>query len=418
MTLESDNAAPPGDEAECGRLRHELRSRQQEAEVNGQQMQRIFDYILRLQDLIPGAMFVVSASGAVQRVNRAATDLLGRSTEALLSVPLAEVLPRAGELLQALTQAPAAGTIRRDAELVSVSGERIPVMLSATVQAGEGDGPPTVVLIAMDMREQRRLEVELRHAQKLESIGQLAAGIAHEINTPMQFIGDNLRFVQDSVKDVLQLARQLPPAADVDVAFLETRLPRALQRGLEGVQRVSRIVEALKTFAHPRTEAEWVDLNELIDKTLVVSANAVKYVADVQCEFQSLPLVECGRGDISQVILNLVTNAAHAIEDSLTEQHRRGHIVLRTRLAEGGDAVEVEVEDDGPGVPAAIIHRIYDPFFTTKAVGRGTGQGLSICRSIVVDRHHGRLWHSAVSPQGSRFHFTLPLKAQREVPRD
>jgi len=417
MPLDAQGTDSPLPEVECARLRGELHARQHEAEVNTQQMQRIFDYILRLQDVIPGAMFVVSGSGAVQRSNRAAMTLLGRSMDALLSAPLAAVLPSAPQVLQILATRPLGDILRRDAELLAADGERIPVMLSATVQAGSEGDPPTMVLIAMDMREQRRLEVELRHAQKLESLGQLAAGIAHEINTPMQFIGDNLRFVQDTVGDVLQLARQ-PGTATVDVAFLESRLPRALQRGLEGVQRVSRIVEALKTFAHPRTEAECVDLNDLIEKALVVATHAIKYVAEVERYFEPLPPVECGRGDISQVLLNLVTNAAHAIEDSLTPDRRRGRISLRTRLLPDGEAVEVQVEDDGPGIPEAIAHRIYDPFFTTKAVGRGTGQGLSICRSIVVDRHHGRLWHETLIPQGTRFRFTLPIKAHWESSHD
>jgi two-component system, NtrC family, sensor kinase len=396
--------------ARIAALEQELVRLTREATTDSLQLQRVFAHVLSLYNAIPGALLVVDAQGLLQRVNRGTEELLGSSAERLAGRPVSEVLDEADRLI-ADWRAATGALPRCEAQLKSGAGDRIPVQISATRQLDETGEVLTLVLIAIDVREQRRLEVELRHAQKLESIGQLAAGVAHEINTPMQFIGDNLRFLAECWNDLKPVMETACAPPSVDLVFLRQRIPRAVERALEGVSRVSHIVDAMKAFSHPRTEPEPLDLNELIGKTLVITRHTYKYVAEMVTDLNPLPRVECSRGDIGQVLINLVTNAAYAIGEWRAQQDTEtlGRLTVRSQLAV--DAVQVDIEDSGVGVPAAIADRIYDPFFTTKPVGTGTGQGLSICRNIIVDRHGGRLWFTPLMPHGTAFHFTLPLSA-------
>jgi len=283
----------------------------------------------------------------------------------------------------------------------------------------EHDGSRSLILNARDVSERRRLELELRHAQKLESVGRLAAGIAHEINTPIQFVGDNVRFLEESFADVLTLvaavrerfgdsdARISELLRDIDVDFLLDEVPAAVRQTLEGIDRVATIVRAMKAFGHPGTEAKTLaDLNEMVADTLVVAAGEVKYIADVETDLAELPLVSCHVGDINQTLLNLVVNAAHAIEAA-----GRGRGTIRVTTRRDGDEVVIEVADTGTGVPPEVADRLFDPFFTTKEVGRGTGQGLSLARSLVVDRHQGSISFSTEIGVGTVFSVRLPISA-------
>ncbi|HZQ45566.1 MAG TPA: ATP-binding protein [Verrucomicrobiae bacterium] len=281
--------------------------------------------------------------------------------------------------------------------------------------------------------EQRKMmEVQLRHAQKLESIGQLAAGIAHEINTPTQYIGDNICFLQNWFDDlkgihaqyvkVMNAAKDGPVPAGLieeteglveraDVDFLLSEIPKAISQTLEGVNRVAKIVRAMKDFSHPGTgEKTPVDLNQALETTLTVARNEWKYVARVETDFDpTLPLVPCLPGELNQVMLNLIVNAAHAIADVVSEDcHARGVITASTRLC--GEWVEIRIQDTGRGIPENIRHKIYDPFFTTKPVGKGTGQGLAIAHSVIVEQHGGTLDFKTELGVGTVFIIRLPLQ--------
>jgi PAS domain S-box-containing protein len=278
-------------------------------------------------------------------------------------------------------------------------------------------------------RERENLEVQLRHALKLESIGQLAAGIAHEINTPAQYIGDNTRFLQDAFRDLesvyrlyqelLEVAVQSDltrEAADkvrtlarsVDDGYLLAEIPKAIDQTLEGINRVTTLVAAMKEFSHPgKKEKTPTDLNRGIENTIAVSRNEWKYVAEMETHYDpSLPLVPCLPGDLNQVILNLIVNAAHAIAD-VDRSGERGKIVVRTR--QGQHWVEIEVQDTGAGIPEHARDHIFEPFFTTKDVGKGTGQGLAIARSVVVDKHGGTIQFVTETGKGTTFTIRLPL---------
>ena len=279
--------------------------------------------------------------------------------------------------------------------------------------------------------ERERIEAELRLAQKLESVGRLAAGIAHEINTPVQFVSDNVTFVRDALPglvDAIARYRELAAAiqghgdaaaaaaaaaraeVDDDVDYALSHTPGALAAALDGLGRVAAIVRSMKDFAHPdRDEKTLVDLNRAIESTLMIAAHECKYVADVTTELAELPLVRCNGGEINQAVLNLVINAAHAIRDVVGQTGARGKIDVRTRR--DGDEVEIAIRDTGTGIPPEIRDKIYDPFFTTKEVGRGTGQGLAIVRSVVVDKHGGSLRFETKSGAGTTFLLRLPVGA-------
>ncbi len=283
-----------------------------------------------------------------------------------------------------------------------------------------------------DITEKNMIEQELRQAQKIEAIGQLAAGITHEINTPIQYVGDNLSFLKQSFGDILQVltayhqlfamvqAGVAVPAdkkqavvAAIDAADLEyllEEIPKTIAQGLEGVGRVAKIVRAMKEFSHPGSdEKTFINLNELLESTLTISRNQWKYVAKLETDLQpDLPLVACLPGKINQVLLNLIVNAAHAIGELNREgQGGLGTITITTRQV--GKAVQVRVSDTGGGVPEAIKERIFDPFFTTKARGKGTGQGLAISRRVVVDKHQGLLSFQSEPGKGTTFIIELPL---------
>jgi signal transduction histidine kinase len=278
--------------------------------------------------------------------------------------------------------------------------------------------------------ERERIEIELRLAQKLEAVGQLAAGIAHEINTPIQFIRDTGRFLDEAYRDLMpvlesyreiaQVARAGPvpvelidradaAAEDADLDYLRERIPGAFARVDDGIGRVATIVNAMRAFAHPSTDQAATDINEAIRTTLIVSANEYKYTADVETDLHARSLVACSSGDIHQVLLNLVVNAAHAIADA---DSARGVISIATR--DDHDDVVVTVADTGGGIDADIAGRVFDPFFTTKEVGRGTGQGLAITRAIVVDRHGGTLTFDSTPGAGTTFTVHLPRHTQPE----
>ena len=278
--------------------------------------------------------------------------------------------------------------------------------------------------------ERDRMELELRLAQKLEAVGQLAAGIAHEINTPIQFVGDTARFLHDAHRDLDELLGEYraaladaAPAPELlervaaaedraDLEYLQQRVPQAYQRAFDGIDRVAKIVSAMKLFAHPpTTEMTPVDLNEAIESTLVVAANEYKYIADVEVELGPLPPVPGNAGDLNQVFLNLIVNAAHAIESVVGDSGERGRIRVSSRADD--DHATITIADTGGGIPADVASRVFDPFFTTKGVGRGTGQGLAISRTIVTERHGGALTFETVPGKGTAFHVRLPTAAAR-----
>jgi PAS domain S-box-containing protein len=264
-------------------------------------------------------------------------------------------------------------------------------------------------------QERDRLALELRMAQKLEAVGRLAAGVAHEINTPMQYISDNVTFLSESVDDLANVIsayradreRGDEVAAEVEADYLLTELPKAMQRARDGLKRVTNIVRAMKEFSHPTSDAHAsADINKAIETTLEIARSEYKHLAAVDLNLAPLPLLSCNIGELNQVFLNLLVNAAHAIE-AAGKDASSGRIRIATSHV--GAELLISLEDNGCGIEPHNLDKIFDPFFTTKEVGKGTGQGLAISRSIVVDRHGGAFDVHSVVGTGTRFTIRLPV---------
>jgi two-component system, NtrC family, sensor kinase len=277
-----------------------------------------------------------------------------------------------------------------------------------------------------EVAERKRMETELRLAQKLEAVGRLASGIAHEINTPVQFVGDSVTFLQDAYRDLHGLVdtyravvHDLPadPAADAararaavaeeaaDLGYLDTHVASAFARTEDGVHRVATLVRAMKEFGAPdQREQTYVDLNRAIETTLTIAGSEYRHVARVVTELGELPQVRCFGNEINQVFLNLIVNAAHAIADA--HRGEAGEIRIRTWREPG--ALAIRVTDNGVGIPHEIRDRIFDLFFTTKEVGRGTGQGLAMVQSILT-RHGATLTVDSEVGVGTSFEIRMPL---------
>ncbi len=280
-----------------------------------------------------------------------------------------------------------------------------------------------------DITQQKQLESQVAQTQRLESIGQLASGVAHEINTPVQFVNDSVYFVREGVQDLFRFVDQLQALitecqegkpvtdlvadakeaeSDADLEYLSDQIPKALDRSIEGLSRVAEIVRSMKEFAHQGTgQMNAVDLNHSLMSTLIVAKNEYKYVADIETDLGDIPEVICLGAEMNQVFLNLVVNAAHAVADVVQDSGRRGIIRITTKQVE--DKVEISISDTGGGIPEKIRDRIFEPFFTTKGVGIGSGQGLTLAHNVVVKKHGGELKYHTEVGRGTTFYIRLPI---------
>ncbi len=277
------------------------------------------------------------------------------------------------------------------------------------------------------------LSIQLKQAQKLEAIGQLAAGVAHEINTPTQFVGDNIHYLQGAfseLKELCQLYNQLIDETtqgndtlhcidkirnfekEIDLEFLFDDIPASIGQSLDGTNRIRDIVKAMKEFSHPgSTSKEKIDLNHAIESTITVARNEWKYVAEIETQFdKNLPMVEVLPGEFNQVILNILVNAAHAItEKSESDSQQMGKIRIRTE--QQGRFAHISISDTGKGIPEQMREKIFDPFYTTKEVGKGTGQGLAIAFSVIVEKHQGQISFESEAGVGTTFHIKIPIES-------
>jgi len=327
-----------------------------------------------------------------------------------------------------------AGSFELEATVLTEDEQRVDLRWVVSCEQSDSTGQHKVLRgMMLDVTDQRRLESDLAQAQKLESVGRLAAGVAHEINTPVQFVSDSVHFVREAMDDLTEIVdkyRELRTATqnpnqngpeiaaaakaaeeaedDADLDYILENAPVALDRARDGLGRVAAIVRSMKEFAHPdRKEMAQSDINQAISSTLVIASNEYKYVADVETAFTDIPLVNCYAGEINQVVLNLIVNAAHAIGDAVKGTGGKGKITVATRLLD--DVVEIAISDTGNGIPVEVRSRIFDPFFTTKEVGKGTGQGLAIARNVVVDKHGGTLHFETETGTGTTFYIRLPV---------
>jgi PAS domain S-box-containing protein len=385
---------------------------------------------------IAAPVLVTRPGGTIAAANRALVTMLGYADETdLKRVDASQlyVVPGTRDLLRESLKREGA-VYKAEVKLRRKDDVQLDVLLSiraVDLKPGETfyEGVCTDI---SDLRRAvvhaRKLEAQLHLSQKLEAVGQLASGIAHEINTPIQFIGDNIHFLRGTFaklasawqrsraavqarvdcREVAEIARE------VDAIESQTKLPRLLPdaelafvESMEGLERVTETVRAMKEFAHPGDgEMCAVDLNHSLETTLIVARNEYKQIADVVTNFGEIPMVHCRPGAINKVFLNMIVNAAHAIEHKAAQVGGRGTITVRTSHDSTG--VEVEIADTGCGIPKALISRIFDPFFTTKPVGKGTGQGLAIAHSVIKS-HGGQIHVESTPGAGTTFRIRLPL---------
>lgn len=380
------------------------------------------------------SVVVTDTNGGIQYVNPAferitgytAAEVLGKTPRILKSGRQSDELYR--ELWATIT----AGKVwrgrlvnkRKDGSLYTEDASISPIF-------DEHKNIVSFVGVKHDVSRELQLEAQRNQAQKMEAIGQLAAGIAHEINTPTQFIGDNIGFLQtafqrlnrivaayqslvstvETMPDVAETVREVREIEkSMKLTFLLDEIPYAIEEAEEGIERVANIVNAMKDFSHPNVHEKIpTDLNRIIQSTIIVSRNEWKYVAEMITDFDpDLPLVPCLPGEINQAILNIIVNAAHAIGDVIDrDADEKGRITVTTRRVD--DWAEIRIADTGTGIPPEHQPHIFDLFYTTKDVGKGTGQGLAITYHIIVEKHHGTLHFETAENEGTIFIIRLPL---------
>jgi len=385
-------------------------------------------------------------AGLIRSWNLGAERLFGYTSDEVIGKPVSVLFPleqRSQDLKTTVARAAEVEATRRF-ESVRVAKGGVPIEVSV-ILSPIYDGFGTFVglsAIYRDIRDRKKaereretLDLQLRQGQKLESVGRLAAGVGHEINTPVQFVSDSVHFVRDGMKDLISLIERYRGFCEkaghradlgddvseiaaleniLDLSYLLEEMPKALDRALDGTSRVATIVRSMKEFAHPdQSEKAAVDLNRCVASTLTIARNEYKYVAELETDFGDLPPVVCHAGEINQAVLNIVVNAAHAIADIVAGTQIKGIVRVTTR--QEGDEVVIAISDTGGGIPEEARDRIFDPFFTTKEVGRGTGQGLAIARSIVVDKHGGQLEFQTEISKGTTFFIRLPLDESGQV---
>jgi len=371
------------------------------------------------------AIVTVSLDGLITHWNPAATELYGYARHDVLGRSFATLSPEAAPAIVeamdgAMRGVPCSLEIaqrRADGSMVHAS-----LVLSRVC---DPDGVPSgVVGIARNIGEQKARAAEFHHESKLESLGRLSAGLAHEINSPIQFVGDNARFLAEAYQELIRVVeiyrglldtsnpigwierqeRVREVEAGIDFNYLQKEIPSAVEQTLEGIERVSTIVRAMKTFSHQgHKEQVPADLNEAVAATVTVTRHQVSEVADLVLDLAELPPVWCNIADLNQVFLNLLVNAADAIE----ETGRRGVITVAT--VRDGEDVVVRVSDTGAGIADDVRPKIFDPFFTTKDVGRGSGQGLPLARGVVQEGHGGTLTLESVLGEGTTFSVRIPV---------
>jgi len=380
-----------------------------------------------------GAVELIDPEARIIYVNGAGCTALGYSREELLLLSIPDINPHFSRenWRTHWSDLKTRRSMKFESHHKSKDGRIFPVEVTANYL--EFDGQEYSFSFVRDVSESHALETQLRQAQKLEAIGQLAAGIAHEINTPSQYVGDNTAFLKESWASLVPLfdtMRQMRDAAGngalsramleefdrrweaADIEYMQGEIPKAIDQSLDGIQRVTKIVRAMKEFSHPGSEEKQaVDINRAIETTVTVARNEWKYVAEVETLLErNLPSVPCHAGEFNQVILNLLVNSAHAIEQVVGDGSKgKGKITIRTRR--DGDGVEMSISDTGAGIPVEAQPRIFEPFFTTKPVGKGTGQGLALAHNTIVKRHGGKIWFETTPGKGTIFFIRLAFSA-------
>ncbi len=388
------------------------------------------------------SVLIMQRTGWATYLNAAFGVLFGYTADRMDEVRLPALFADVAEGMKAFETAAMGAQWQGEIKMISKSQRVFPAFLRATPVLGDDYDVCAILFILNDVTERIQMETQLRQSQNVKAIGQLAAGIAHEINTPVQYVGDNIRFLRDSFSALLEIAGKCDElvqgnkrselngdcwraAEDLleqtELPYLQEEIPLAFSQSLDGIGRVCEIVRAMRQFTHAgSSERKAVDLNQAIENTIVVARNEWKYVADVETRLDpQLPHVACFPGEINQVLLNLIVNAAQAIASVVAGGAKNGEPmdtkgVITISTFVDGDWVEVDVADTGSGIPEEVRDSVFDMFFTTKEVGKGTGQGLAICHTVVVEKHGGTITFDSEVGKGTVFRVRLPLRLSED----
>jgi PAS domain S-box-containing protein len=423
----------PQPEMSDERLNHETGNHQNAAMPPGNGRNEIHQLISALPTILIG----LSKDNTIVLWNSKAEELFGKNQSEVVGLPLQQcgVAWEWNKIADGVAESRTASQPIRvdDIRFQRLDGEERYLGLTIN-HLGDDDCILGLTIIGSDITDRKKLETQMQRSQKMQAIGQLASGIAHEINTPSQFVGDNTRFFQDAYEDLIQIIREYEDLIDkaksnaltaeliagtekriqdLDLEYLEEEIPIALQHTLKGVDRIAKIVQAMKIFSHPgMITKEPTDINAEIEKTITITRNEWRYIAQMETDFDSnLPAVPCFRAELNQVILNMIVNAAHAIaEANANAPSKQGIISIRTYYKDNW--AKIRIGDTGAGIPQEIRHKIFDLFFTTKGPGKGTGQGLAISHSVIVEKHKGTLDLESQEGKGTTFIIGLPLGAE------
>jgi two-component system, NtrC family, sensor kinase len=381
---------------------------------------------------VPDAVLILHCDGHVLEANASAGRSLGYAPDELTGVDVSQIMDgvtseQVAELVMKTSLEPSC-TLRLN--LIKRDKTRFPA--EAQLSALTVGGDPALLISARDLTERLRMEQDMRQAHRFEAVGQLAAGVAHEINTPMQYIGDNTSFLRTTVERLLgvvesfetlladcesgavtlsQVQECKKKLSSAKIPFLKKQAPVAIEQSLQGIAHVSSIIQGLKEFSHPGGEEKvTVDLNHVAKTAATVTRNEWRYHSTLDLQLkEGLPVIMGHPQELGQMLINLIVNAAHAIESchGKKEGPPQGRIVISTEEING--FVELQMKDNGTGIPEAIRNRVMDPFFTTKEVGKGTGQGLALALNVVVEKHRGQLFFESEEGKGTTFFVRLPL---------
>lgn len=417
-------------------LQHEVSEREKVQALLANERDLLSITLLSIRD----GVISTDTQGTILLFNRAAETITGYRKEEVLGKPLGDALNLLDETSGKILPSPLKKLLDSQGEeshlqFLSLQNRQAEKLLISSSIAPVNDVTGDLmgyVMIITDITEEKRIEAQLALSQKMESIGRLAAGLSHEINTPLQYVGDNAHFLKEAFDAIIQtygghkdlvsdaemnaenmmayFAKITALRDDLDLAFFISEIPQAIQQSLEGIERVRKIVLAMKAFSHPANKGKKAsDINQAIDTTVTISRNEWKYNADLEMHLDpNLPLVSCQIDEINQVLLNMIVNAAQAIEEKKAKGGpEKGLITISTQTKD--EEVLIRIQDSGTGVRPENINRIFDPFFTTKEVGKGTGQGLALAHNIIVNQHKGRILVDSEYGKYTAFTICLPL---------
>jgi two-component system, NtrC family, sensor kinase len=401
-------------------------------EVWGSTQEELEHRYRQVVEQVADAVLIVHCDGHVIEANAAAGRSLGYAPDELVGVDIAQIMD--GITAEQVPELVMKVSLEQNAvlRLNMIKRDQLRYPAEAQLSLLTTVGDPALLISARDLTERLRMEQDLRQAHRFEAVGQLAAGVAHEINTPMQYIGDNTTFLRTTVERLLGVAESFEKliascdAGEVSaeqiqdckkglhsarIPFLRKQAPVAIEQSLQGIAHVSSIIQGLKEFSHPGSnEKVTVDLNHVIKTAATVTRNEWRYHSTLDVELKDgLPVILGHPQELGQMLINLIVNAAHAIEarHGAGEGPPQGRILISTEEING--FVQLRIADNGAGIPEAIRNRVMDPFFTTKEVGKGTGQGLALAHNVVVEKHRGQLFFESEVGRGTTFFVRLPL---------